>query len=140
MRKLITFALLSIVSKSVIAGGYHFEVIVDALEVNEGSWHQYLAVLRPTGKAAQWPEEQCKEITIEGEYDALRWATYKRPMSADTHKQSILHLSSSIGKSMLFGVMGSGLKEINSCHFVSKGLFIEPYGKSSVVMSVHDRI
>lgn len=138
--KLLLPIIFLIASSTASAGGYHFEVVVKSITLVEGSWHRYTAILSPTSSEAQWPEEKCEILSVEGEFDSERWVRYKRPMSTQTHKASIDLLLSSIGKPVLFGIMGSGLKQISPCSYKSKGLFVEPYGGKGVVMSVHNRI
>lgn len=113
---------------------------MESFEISDENWDEYTVVLSPTGVEAHWHEEKCESLTVVGEFDSLRWAAYKRPMSVEAHKRSISYLSESIGQRVLFGVMGNGLKENEPCQFVSKGLFIESYSNKHVVLSVHGRI
>jgi hypothetical protein len=127
-------------SSSVFAGGYHFEVLVEAFESNIENPNNFTAVLSPTAVKPYWPEEKCKKIIVVGEFDSERWKEYKRPMSPETHKESIQYISSSVGNNIYFGVMGHGLSETKKCHFQSKGLFLAPYAGKSAVYSVYGRI
>jgi|GEM_PF-1923361 len=140
MNRICLILIFGFFSQGALSGGYHFEVLVESFEKNTENWDEYTVVLSPTSAEANWPEEKCEFLTIEGEFDSLRWATYKRPMSKETHKRSTSYLSESIGQRVLFGVMGSGLKENKPCLFYSKGLLIEPYGNKPVVLSVYGRI
>lgn len=140
MNRIYLIFIFGLFSQGVLSGGYHFEVLVESFDKNGENWDEYTLVLSPTSSEANWPEEKCESLTVVGEFDSLRWATYKRPMSKETHQRSISYLSESVGQRVLFGVMGSGLKENKPCIFFSKGLFIEPYGNKHVVLSVHGRI
>lgn len=132
--------ILVLFSAGAFAGGYHFEVQVEAFESNIESPNNFTAVLSPTAVKSNWFEEKCQKIIVVGEFDAERWKDYKRPMSLETHKESIEYLSSSVGKTIYFGVIGQGLSEATKCHFQSKGLFLAPYAGKSVVYSVYGRI
>ncbi len=127
-------------SSGVFAGGYHFEVIVESFESNIGNPNSFTAVLSPTAVKSYWPDENCKKIIVTGEFDSERWKDYKRPMSLETHKESIKYISSSVGKNIYFGVMGHGLSETKKCHFQSKGLFLAHYAGKSAVYSVYSLI
>ena len=81
----------------------------------------------------------CDVFTVKGSFDSERWRKYDRPMSTRTHQTAMDYLQNAneSGETIRFGTIGAGLKKLDTCVFESKGLFIESFRGTPVVLSVH---
>lgn len=134
MKKLLIISI-CFVSQPILAGGDYFPVKVISIE---SSSTEFSLVARPIVEEKAWMDKECREIAVVGNFDRLRWARYKSPMSKETHLNSIEALKEAMKNktNINFGYMGNGLKELRNCNYKSKGLF----GGNQTVFSVHDRI
>ena len=84
----------------------------------------------------------CSKFTVTGSYDKNAWKNYKRPMSIQSHIDSLNMLKKAHRnkRTILFGEMGNGLKYIGNCKYISKGLFHEKFQYRNAIYSVHDPI
>lgn len=84
----------------------------------------------------------CDKVSVKGHFDHQRWKHYQRPMSPKTHKASLLALRNAMNNKQIinFGYIGMGLVKAGKCHYKSRGLFLEKWGKHLTVYSVNGRI
>ncbi|AWF82279.1 hypothetical protein BTJ40_16395 [Microbulbifer sp. A4B17] len=136
MREISVFIALFLAA-SVYAGGDNFPVHITYYE-GDGYKFKFTASVSEERK---WMDMECEKIYVSGEYDKLKWAKYKRPMSEENHMLALSYLEkASISKKKIYlGYLGSGLHRVAKCTYISKGLIFENYGKPHV-MSVHGSI
>ena len=142
MRYILSIIILLVSTTTVSGGGTFFPVKILKVEIDstENLSFELKAMLINAGKNSE--VGNCNIFIVKGYYDHDRWKKYKRPMSEETHRKSIelLKKACKSDNTILFGVMGDGLKEINKCLYESRGLFNETHGGKPVVLSVNGRI
>lgn len=129
-----------------IAGGSSWEYQV--VKFNKTSPTSAEFSLRPTRREQDYPRRECKEIVVRARYrpEAFWRKTWSRSVSRRTQNQALRLLQESFQKKKptRFGVIGTGLKEVNgkSCVFESRGLDVrkEHPSKQNAVYSYYDPI
>ncbi len=124
----------------VSAGGSYFAAQVKSFEFQKDQEGQFVVELALITHFSGLHVKQCDTLTVHGNFDSLKWKSYKRPMSPQAHKEALKYLARSVDQSILFGTLGNGLKRSANCHYQSKGLFIEGVDEAAVVFSVYDSI
>jgi len=136
MKQIITIILFFACTNAYSGGEYHDVFLSQYAEPFEEG-NQFHLVLNLTGDGIS---KKCSSIIVKGTYDQEYWSGYKRPMSLPGHTEAMKFLSGREGNKIKFGQIGRGLKKLQGCSYLSRGLFLEQHGKEVVVFSVHDKI
>ncbi len=106
------------------AGGDFFPIIISSVDIDG---NDFTFIAKPVVENRKWMDPECKQISVSGTYDSLRWIRYSSPMSRDSHRRSLGALrESKVNNSVLyFGYIGRGLIEVSACKYESKGLMHE---------------
>jgi hypothetical protein len=142
MRYILLLIIVLTSTPTVSAGGAFFPVKILRVEIDSADNLSFTLKARPVNPDKNNEIGYCKMFIVKGYYDHNRWKKYKEPMSEKTHRQSIelLKNASKSNDTILLGVMGDGLKEINKCLFESRGLFHETHEGKPTVFSVNGPI
>jgi hypothetical protein len=124
-----------------LAGGYHIQVKVIDLILSKTEEDTFTVVFEIIDHRLE-NNNNCSKFTVTGGYDKNAWRNYKRPMSIQSHRNSLTMLkkANKNKRTILFGEMGNGLKPVGNCKYISKGLFHEKYENRNAIYSVHDPI
>lgn len=113
--------LTSMFCSHVYAGGSFVAARAVAITYDKHYDKFLLALLPEVGKAAGFHAEfdGCDKVTVYGSFNEKRWKSYKRPMSPQTHKASLLALHNTMKtkQAINFGYMGRGLVKVAKCRY-----------------------
>ena len=83
--------ILTLVSASVYSGGDYFPIHITQFSSDKDEFRFTARI----SKEREWMERECKDISVVGEYDTLKWALKKAPMNRENHMEAIEYLSRS---------------------------------------------